>query len=775
MRIPCLLMLVLLLATIPFSTRADDSNTADKAGGVAASPEFPGKKTDFHGYDCYKFRISNNRVGVKVICPKQPAPGKPWLWRSLFWQAIPRVYNADLKLVAEGYYVVLVHGDVAGHPKGNANIDAAYEVLTREYGFAKTCSMASISRGTLSLFRWAAANPEKVNSIYVDNGVCNIKSWPAGKLVEGSGSIGTGAPKSWTDFKQRFGYSTDEEALNSKQSPIDQLQPLAKAGVPILMVCGSKDTAVPYEENDAIMEQRYKALGGNIKVIVEDKGHSHGMKDPTPVIEFIKDNTRRANPQESTKTQPAKPARRPNIVFVMTDDQRWDGLGCYGRTDVRTPNIDLLASQGVVFDNAYYAVAICMPSRATMFTGRHFADHRVGFTYPYNRTLPKEEFADSYPAQLKKAGYRTGFVGKFGVRLEDYGRTAAQHFDFFAVGGMMWPQDDAELKHIFRKRRDKTERTLKKGDAMIRFLDTQPKGQPFCFSISFDAVKNDRDSDMHVPHVELFKDQQMWVPDNWVEGKNEKLPKVLDYCRGTRLHMRRTSTPEKYQTLARRFAVQGYTVDQQVGRLVAKLKEMDVLDNTIIIYTSDNGRFHGSHGIYDKCILYKEAVKAPFIVFDGRAQQKHRGRRADALMSTVDVAPTIVSLAGLATPKIMQGRDLTRVLNGTQDMSEWREAVLMENLFLQSIFQAQRKKGENLKEVNDRLIASNQSYRSRGVRTKRYKYFKYFEHDPVVEELYDLEKDPDEQENLIANPEYAEVLSEMRQKTEALYQAATVK
>ena len=93
---------------------------------------------------------------------------------------------------------------------------------------------------------------------------------------------------------------------------------------------------------------------------------------------------------------------KPNIVFLMTDDQRWDTLGCYGRTDVITPNIDRLAAQGVTFDNAFYAVAICMPSRTTMFTGRYFSDHRVGFTYPFNRTLPKEEFAKSYPAQLKR-------------------------------------------------------------------------------------------------------------------------------------------------------------------------------------------------------------------------------------------------------------------------------------------------------------------------------------------------------------------------------------
>lgn len=467
-------------------------------------------------------------------------------------------------------------------------------------------------------------------------------------------------------------------------------------------------------------------------------------------------------------------ASRPNIVFLMTDDQRWDTLGCYGRDDVKTPHIDKLAEESVVFDNAYYTVAICMPSRATMFTGRYFSDHQVGFTYPYNRTLPKAEFAESYPAVLRAAGYRTGFVGKFGVRLEAAHKTLGEYFDFCVYGNnVLTPKDDEELREIYRKDRPRNERTLKKGDAMIRFLETQPKDQPFCLSISFDAVKNDRDHDMYGPHVELFKDKEMWVPENWVAGKNERLPKLLDHCRGTYLHVARTSTPELYQTLARRFATQGYTVDQQVGRLVAKLEEMGVLDNTVIIYTSDNGRFHGSHGLYDKALLYEESMKAPFIVYDGRSPKSSGANREDALISSVDVAPTILALAGLEAPNVMRGRDLMPVLRGTQDMSKWRDAILMENLFIQELHSAAVRKHHDIPGLNDELIAANRSYRTRGLRTERFKYFIYFEHDPVIEELYDLESDPYEEMNLVLNPEYAEVLAALRKKAEELYLYAT--
>lgn len=471
--------------------------------------------------------------------------------------------------------------------------------------------------------------------------------------------------------------------------------------------------------------------------------------------------------------------KRPNVVFLMTDDQRWDTLGCYGRTDVITPNIDQLAEQGVAFDNAYYAVAICMPSRTTIFTGRYFSDHRVGFTYPYNRTLPAAEFAQSYPALLHAAGYRTGFIGKFGIRLQNHAETVAEHFDLYAgisttsKKGPHFPADDEKLNDIYRKNRDPKERTLIKGDAMIRFLETQPEGQPFCLSVSFDAVKNDRDSQMYGPHAEIFKDKQMWVPENWVEGKSARLPEVLDHCRGTYLHVARTSTPELYQTLARRFAAQGYSVDQQVGRLMKKLESMGVLDNTIVIYTSDNGRFHGSQGLYDKAILYEEAMKQPLIVFDGRALQSKKGRRVDAMVSSVDVAPTILSYAGIEVPEVMKGQSLIPLLNGSQDMAEWRDTVLMENFFIQELHRASVKKHPDIPGLNDELIADNRSYRSRGVRTERYKYFSYFEHDPVIEELYDLKTDPHEQNNLAANPEYAQLLSNMRNKTAELYAAVT--
>ena len=266
----------------PFKTEAGNAN------GV------PGDKVEFNGFDRYTFEV--NGTQISVVCPEEAAAGKPWLWRSMFWGstkgATSRVTLMDLELVKQGYHVVIRPGDVSGHPRGNAAIDTAYNHLTEKHRFCKKVSMGSMSRETLSLFQWATVNPEKVASIYVDNGVCNVKSWPAGKLVEGSGSIGTGNSKSWELLKTTYGFNSDQEALAAKLSPIDWLEPLAKAGVPILMASGTKDLVVPYEENAAILKERYEKLGGNVKVILEDKGHHpHGLKDPSPVIEFIIENT----------------------------------------------------------------------------------------------------------------------------------------------------------------------------------------------------------------------------------------------------------------------------------------------------------------------------------------------------------------------------------------------------------------------------------------------------------------------------------------------------
>ncbi len=480
---------------------------------------------------------------------------------------------------------------------------------------------------------------------------------------------------------------------------------------------------------------------------------------------------------------------RPNLVFLMSDDQRWDTFGCYGRPEFKTPHIDELAKQGTLFENCFYAVSICMPSRATAMTGQYLSRHRCGFSAPTDFTVSHKEFANAYPMRLKAAGYRTGFVGKFGFAVTktkvkgsrpkrwDMQANIGEAFDFFYGSPVhfgqrktasYWPQDE-EMARLL-KNRTKSERTEMYGDMMLRFLETHSGKQPFCLSVSFQAVKGNRESDViDHEHWDMFKNVTMSKPGNHVMGGNPKLPAaVRKSWRGVKLHKTTTGNERGYQQFVRERAAMGHSIDLQVGRLVKKLKTMGVLENTVIIYTSDNGRFHGSHGLYDKALLYEESVRAPLIIFDGRQPEKQRGRRLKQLVSTVDYAPTLLGFAGLDAPDSMQGKSLVELISGRTPPKRWRDAVYMENHFVSDGAQpvSAALKGKELKKTR------TSSIRCRGVRTERWKYIVFFELDPRVEQLFDLNNDPLEQNNLAGRVEHAEVLAKLRKRCNALFESA---
>jgi pimeloyl-ACP methyl ester carboxylesterase len=238
---------------------------------------------------------------VTVFPPKTvPLPGKPWFWRGSFWgERVSTVTEltvlADLKLLDQGFHVVCAGpGVLLGHTSGNKQMDAVYMAMTEQFGFSKKPVLSGISRETLAVYRWASANPDKVGCIYIDNGVCDMKSWPGGKQVAGNSSKASGDAKQWQLFLQTYGLKSDAEGLAYRGNPIDILEPLARAKVPLLHVCGDKDTAVPYDENTEILKSRYEAMGGPIEIILK-KGVGHelcGLEDPTPILDFIRRNTK---------------------------------------------------------------------------------------------------------------------------------------------------------------------------------------------------------------------------------------------------------------------------------------------------------------------------------------------------------------------------------------------------------------------------------------------------------------------------------------------------
>jgi pimeloyl-ACP methyl ester carboxylesterase len=266
--------LAFLFAVLPALTVAADT-----------SP-FPGHESTWHGYVRHDFQV-DGRACI-VVSPKEVATGRPWVWRARFFGHEPQV---DLALLARGYH--LVYCDVAGlfgSPRAVAHWNRFYTTLTRDHGLAKKAALEGMSRGGLIVYNWAAANPEKVACIYADAPVCDFKSWPGGK------GAGKGSDPDWQECRDCYGLSEDE-ARAYRGNPIDQLAPLAHAGVPILHVIGAADTVVPPAENTAIVVKRYRKLGGTIDVISKPGigHHPHSLRNPRPIVAFIVRSCRRVS------------------------------------------------------------------------------------------------------------------------------------------------------------------------------------------------------------------------------------------------------------------------------------------------------------------------------------------------------------------------------------------------------------------------------------------------------------------------------------------------
>lgn len=236
-------------------------------------PLFPGKKSMIGNYDRYDFPVADRPC--IVVVPRTNAPGKPWIWRTEFFWHEPQT---DLALLDLGFHVVYI--DMQNHygcPRAMQLMDVFYNFLTRDHGFAPKTVLEGFSRGGLFAFNWAARNPEKVTAIYADAPLCDFKTWPA-----------KGSTNDWALLLKMY-QMTEEQAMKSDCNPIDNLAPLAKAGVRLLHVVGDADDVVLVEGNTAIVERRYKELGGQIEVIHKPgvNHHPHSLKDPKPIVDFI--------------------------------------------------------------------------------------------------------------------------------------------------------------------------------------------------------------------------------------------------------------------------------------------------------------------------------------------------------------------------------------------------------------------------------------------------------------------------------------------------------
>ncbi len=430
----------------------------------------------------------------------------------------------------------------------------------------------------------------------------------------------------------------------------------------------------------------------------------------------------------------------PNIVFFLTDDQTTSTIGCYGNAIVQTPNIDGLAARGVRFENAFVSQAICWVSRTTILTGL------TGRSYgtPDN---PEQTRADAgetlYPDLLREQGYRTGFYGKWHVKMPA-GYKGEDHFDEFeAVGRNPYykKQPDGSLRH-------ETQIIVDRG---IDFVKSQPKGKPFALNMWFNACHGE-DSDRR-PGIGfypwpktvdgMYDDVEMYPPRLNDPAIFENLPEFYQTSLSRERYFWALNTPEKYQTNMRAYYRMVSGIDGEIGRFMKVLEEAGLAENTIIVYSADNGYHMGNRGLSGKWSHFEESIRVPLIVADPRVPESEKGKVSDALALNLDLPSTFLDWAGAAVPGRYQGHSLKPVVSGVKPVN-WRTETFHEHFA-----------------VRNRIPAWE------GIRTAEFKYARYFD-EGNYEFLYDLKNDPDELKNLAGVPAQSAILKTMRERTTAV-------
>ncbi|RYG18454.1 MAG: DUF4976 domain-containing protein [Chitinophagaceae bacterium] len=427
----------------------------------------------------------------------------------------------------------------------------------------------------------------------------------------------------------------------------------------------------------------------------------------------------------------ASAQQKPNIIFILTDDHRADAMGVAGNKIIKTPNLDQLATKGVYFKNSYVTTSICCISRASLLTGQYKSRHQIN---DFKTDLSADALQQTYPILLKKAGYKIGFVGKYGVGLNH----PIAEFDFWSCSKKEQPE------YFFKdKQGNKIHNTDSVGHDIELFLDKFGKQGPFCLSVGFKAPHELDGKPPKFPTQERFDDL---YKTSIIPQPETAAPKYWnsfpDFFR-TDLNVARErwiplfSTPELYQQTVKNYYRLITGVDEAVGKMVAQLRKLGLEKNTIIIFMGDNGFYLGEHGLEGKWYGHEESIRVPLIVYDPRLPATKNGKTNLKMALNIDIAPTILSAAGLQTPKIMQGKNLFDVIN--YKIPERKE------FFYEHTYS----KSPKIPNVE-------------GIVTNDFKYMIYTEHN--YEELYSIKADPKEKINLASDPRYLTKLKELRKQ-----------
>ncbi len=434
-------------------------------------------------------------------------------------------------------------------------------------------------------------------------------------------------------------------------------------------------------------------------------------------------------------------SKRPNIIFLLSDDQRYNAMGCMGNPAIKTPNMDKLAADGMVFDNHYNTTAICMASRACIMTGMH--EYKTGCNFTYGPLHP-DVFARSYPVLLRQAGYRTGFAGKFGFAVTSQPNANLWHreegmpidqFDWWAGWWGQGSYNTAENKYL-QKYADKYPHVTRALGAAAQDFIRQfaNRDAPFCLSISFKAPHGPVKPD---PEFDGMYDGVIFPPEkNFGHEAAEHLPVQ---AKSGRQYLRLGKAWLKKSDLLARYYQQIYGIDVAIGMIRDELHRQGVADNTVILYTTDNGYFCGAHAMGGKVLPYEEGSRAPLIIYDPRHALSGSKRRCAALTANIDIAPTILNLAGLPVPQNMDGRSLLPLLD--KPSTEVRESLLLTQVW------------------------GPPKTHALAVVTARWKYIYWMYADrgmSAAEELYSMQTDRFELHNEAQNPLHKTALTQMQ-------------
>ncbi len=434
----------------------------------------------------------------------------------------------------------------------------------------------------------------------------------------------------------------------------------------------------------------------------------------------------------------AESKSRPNIIYLMADDQNTLSVGCYGNPEVKTPQMDLLGTDGVVFDKHYNTTAICKASRASILTGMY--EYKTGTNFSHGK-MKQSTWKKSYPVLLREAGYMVGFAGKFGIEVEGqeaHEGMCPEDFDVWGGGSHQTEYETKKNQSMKDYAQKYPHSTLSYGAFGQDFIKKAvQQNKPFCLSISFKAPHMPPTPDPRFDHV--YKGKTFTKPDNfgreYAKHMSEQSKQGRQY---ERFHIWKYDTD--YDEVMQKYYQLIYGIDVAIGMIREELKKQGIDKNTVIIYTSDNGYICGAHGYASKVLPMEEAARAPMMIYDPRSKVAGKKLRCGALTGNIDFAPTILALAGLPIPEHMDGKSLLPLLDDPK--KDIRTQMAFMNVY-------------------DKIPT-----RSLTCLTKDWKYTYWWyqdDHMKACEELFDLKNDPLELKNCAVDQHYQKQLLSMRE------------